>query len=96
MPDPADDLPAPLLTLHRDIGRLEGRVGALEGAVSEIKTWLSTIARQVTEIHGIISSDKGKEKGERTVITQVGKFVAWLSGIAVAAFTAWITVKYSK
>jgi hypothetical protein len=95
MPD-HDDLPAPLLTLHRDIGRLEGRVGALEGAVSEIKNWLSTIAHQVSEIHGILSSDKGKASGERTVLTQVWKFVGWLTGLAMAAFTAWVTVRYSK
>ena len=96
MPDDKSDpdLPYPLLMLHRDIGRIEGRVCALEGAVTEIKSWLSTISRQVTEIHGIISSSKGESKGERTVINQITKFLIWLSGMAGTALTVWAAVKY--
>lgn len=78
--------------LHRDIGVLQGRMGALEQQVrdnqtrnearmADLSAAMRDIAKQVGEVHDAVTSAKG---GARTLIA-TGSFGAALGGLLIAA-----------
>ena len=57
---------------QRDIGRIEGRLGAMEGDISEIKSTMKTINSYINQ-----------QKGEKRVVAMVaGSVSAFAAGIA--------------
>ena len=64
---------------QRDIGRIEGRLGAMEGDISEIKTVLGDIAKH----HEAVNSYINQQKGEKRVVAMVaGSVSAFAAGLA--------------
>ena len=64
---------------QRDIGRIEGRLGAMEGDISEIKSSLGDL----TKHHDAINSYINQQKGEKRVVAMVaGSISAFAAGIA--------------
>ena len=64
---------------QRDIGRIEGRLGAMEGDISEIKLILGDL----TKHQEIVNSYIDQQKGEKRVVAMVaGRVSAFAAGIA--------------
>ena len=64
---------------QRDIGRIEGRLGAMEGDISEIKTSLGEMAKHHEAVNGYINQQKGEK---RIVAAVAGSVSAFAAGIA--------------
>lgn len=64
---------------QRDIGRIEGRLGAMEGDISEIKSILSDNAKHNEDVNNYINQQKGEK---RIVAAVAGSVSAFAAGIA--------------
>ena len=63
----------------RDIGRIEGRLGAMEGDISEVKSILGEMAKH----HEAVNSYINQQKGEKRVVAMVaGSVSAFAAGLA--------------
>src|SRR5581483_4879746 len=98
MPELLDnaDTPVPLLLVHRDIGRLEGRVQALEGDTRDIKSSLNVIYGRINEIWSVVSLASGEKKGERQTKHEIADIVGWCVNALIASLTAWVMVHYGR
>ena len=64
---------------QRDIGRIEGRLGAMEGDISEIKSSLGEMAKH----HEAVNSYINQQKGEKRIVAAVaGSVSAFAAGLA--------------
>ena len=62
--------------LHRDIGRMEGRLDAIEGAVAEIKADVQDIKKALETLT--------KRDAERGAFEKAGVWLAGVIGAAIA------------
>ena len=67
---------------QRDIGRIEGRLGAMEGDISEIKSSLGEMAKH----HEAVNSYINQQKGEKRVVATVAGGVSALAAGIVTYF----------
>ena len=84
------------MQIHRDLGRLEGRVSALETAMNKIEAALGTIFSKLNEIQQDIATSKGKENGQSKTIGIVGAISNALFAAIVAIVAAFIVVHFGK
>lgn len=83
-------MPTGISDIHRDLGRLEGRVGALEMAMTEIKTSLNAIFSKLNDIKADIAGQKGQETEKDKSNGNLWQFVYLaLVPVAVAIITAY-------
>ncbi len=89
-----------LIDVHRDLGRLEGRVGALEQSMSKIEALLTTIFSKLNEIKDDIArqkieraKDSGEDEGEKKEKEKSdGKFTEVLYQLVVPVIVAAISI----
>jgi len=81
--------------IHRDLGRLEGRVGALENAMTEIKGALTIIFSKLNEIKEVVSKQQGSEdEKEKSNGNLLQLIYLGLIPLIASAFSVYLTVKF--
>ena len=64
---------------QRDIGRIEGRLGAMEGDISEIKSSLNDLTKHQEVVNSYIDQQKGEKRIVAAVAGSVSAFAAGLA-----------------
>jgi hypothetical protein len=87
---------AAMAPVHRDLGRLEGRIGALEQTMTDVKQWMISISNKLSAIQTSVDSSSGTAVGEKTTTDRLWTILAWLASTAVAIATIWVMIHYGR
>jgi hypothetical protein len=80
--------------VHRDLGKLEGRMDAVEQTMSDVKQWMIQISNKLTAIQSSVDNSSGTAAGEKTSKDRMWNMLTWLCSTAVALLTVWAMIHY--